>query len=188
MDPCKPVELIEFALPKWEADPNVRIEDAYKWIFQATRGGEHMTPSRESATKALEIEWGNSEPAADVEALWEPLCPCEGIGRLNIRPFKARGGQVDDLVEAFLTSSRTFTGHPDALISAWRELGNRLEPQPSGGLDYDSWSSLDADLSTKSYPAIHHSMDYRAARRPSYRILTTASLHRLSACYGWLHR
>ena len=187
MNPCKSDDLIDFALPKWEADPNTRIEDAYKWIFQATRGGEHLAPCRESATRALEIEWANAEPAADVEALWEPLCLCKSVGRLNIRPFKARGGQIDDLVEAFLTSSRTFTGHPDALISAWKELGNRLEPQRSGGLDCDSWSSLDADLRTKNYPAIHHSTDYRAARRPSYRILTAASLHRLSACDGLLH-
>ena len=175
-----PAILIDFALPKWEADPNVRIEDAYKWVFQATRGGEHMAPSRENAAKALEIEWRNAEPAADVEAIWEPLCSCETIGRLNIRPFKARGGQSDDLVEAFLTSSRSFTAPPEALFNAWNEFGNRLKCQPGTRLDYDNWSSLDAALRTKSYPAIHHSMDYRGARRPSYRVLTSVSLQRLS--------
>mgnify|MGYP000250483485 CR=1 FL=1 len=176
---CSPTALIDFALPKWEADPSVRIEDAYKWIFQATRGGEHMAPSRERATKALEIEWSDSEPA-DGEAIWEPLCPCENIGRLNIRPFGARGGRSGDLVEAFLASCRSFSAHPDALLSAWNELGNRLEGKPSGRLDHDNWSSLDASLKAKNYPAIHHSMDYRTARRPSYRILTAESLHPLT--------
>jgi len=41
---CLPSALIDFALPKWKADKNVRIEDAYKWTFQATRGGEHAVP------------------------------------------------------------------------------------------------------------------------------------------------
>jgi hypothetical protein len=179
MNPCEPVDVIDFALPKWQSDPNIRIDDAYKWIFQATRGGEHMAPSREGAAKALEIEWTDAEPAADVEAMWEPLCPCENIGRLNIRPFRDLGGQRDDLVEAFLTSSRSFTARPDALLSSWNELGHRLERQSSGALNHGMWSLLNAALMAKSYPAIHHSTDYRAARRPSYRILTTGALQPL---------
>ena len=28
---CTPTALLDFAIPKWKADENIRIEDAYKW-------------------------------------------------------------------------------------------------------------------------------------------------------------
>lgn len=42
---CTPTALLDFAMPK---DKSVRIEVAYKWIHQATRGGEHAAPDREA--------------------------------------------------------------------------------------------------------------------------------------------
>src|SRR5258708_9275920 len=105
---CLPSALIDFALPKWKADKNVRIEDAYKWTYQATRGGEHAVPDTESARKWLDGEWQTlGKPAAN-EPIWEPLCPGGEIGRLNLRPLRAQGGKSDDLLEAFLARSREY--------------------------------------------------------------------------------
>src|SRR3982751_389691 len=92
---CLPSALLDFAIPKWKADKSVHIEDAYKWLYQATRGGEHAVPDEDSARKWLDGEWqflGN--PLKD-EPDWEPLCPGSEIGRLNLRPFKAGGGKED---------------------------------------------------------------------------------------------
>ncbi len=90
---CLPSALIDFALPKWKADRNVRIEDAYKWTFQATRGGEHAVPDTGSARKWMMGEWESL--TEKTEPIWEPLCKGDEIGRLNLRPFKARGGNAD---------------------------------------------------------------------------------------------
>src|SRR5437588_7200040 len=99
---CMPSALIDFAIPKWKADPNVRIEDAYKWLYQATRGGEHAIPDKDSARKWLDDEWKTLDPPVSNEAIWEPLCPGGEIGRLNLRPFRASDGKPDDLLNAFL--------------------------------------------------------------------------------------
>ena len=98
---CTPTALLDFAIPKWKADTKVRIEDAYKWTYQATRGGEHAVPDEESAREWLDGEWsGQGKPPAN-EPVWGPLCPGGEIGRLNLRTFKAKGGKADDLLVAF---------------------------------------------------------------------------------------
>ena len=176
---CTPTALLDFAIPKWKADKNVRIEDAYKWTYQATRGGEHAVPDAESARSWLDGEWTIlTKPAAN-EPVWEPLCPGGEIGRLNLRPFKARGGKEDDLLEAFLASSREYKTEPQNFVDAWAEIGKRLKKKRAGKLDYKSWAKLDAEMKAKNYPAIHHSAIYEKPDHPAYRILTSAEMKKL---------
>lgn len=174
-----PFALIDFVLPKWEADPDVRIEDAYKWLFQATRGGEHMVQSREAAAEALAREWESAEAVCEEEPLWEPLSPDEKIGRLNIRPFKHRGGSIGNLIDAFVASTKAFASEQKDFLYAWNELGRRLDARLTSPLDYSEWSRLDAVMRAKDYTAIRHSEAYRTARHPSYRILTAEEAKRL---------
>lgn len=166
---CLPSALLDFALPKLKADKNVRIEDAYKWTYQATRGGEHAVPDAESARIWLDNEWSTLGKLATNESPWEPLCPGGEIGRLNLRPFKARNGKADDLLEAFLASSREYKTEQSSFVDAWLELGRRLKEKSVGKLDYKSWVKLDAEMKAKNYPAIHHSETYEKANHPAYR-------------------
>ncbi len=175
---CLPTALIDFALPKWKADKNVGIEDAYKWTFQATRGGEHAAPDTESARKWLDNEWSSMGIAAKNIAVWEPLCPGGEIGRLNLRPFKTKGGEPGDLLEAFLASSREYRSDGTNFIAAWNELGKRLKKKSYGTLTYKDWSKLDAEMRAKNYSAIHHSDTYNNAEHPAYRILTATEYKR----------
>ena len=169
---CTPTALIDFAIPKWKADKNVRIEDAYKWTYQATRGGEHAVPDAESAREWLDNEWKTLGKPMAGELMWEPLCPGGEIGRLNLRPFKTQEGKEDNLLEAFLTSSREYKSEQSSFVDAWLELGKRLMKRSVGKLDYKSWTKLDAEMKAKNYPAIHHSESYEKANHPAYRILT----------------
>lgn len=178
---CTPTALLDFAIPKWKADKNVRIEDAYKWTYQATRGGEHAVPDAESARSWLDGEWQTlGKPAAN-EPLWEPLCRDGKIGRLNLRSFKAKGGKEDDLLEAFLASSREYKTEQSSFVDAWLELGKRLKKKSAGKLDHRSWTNLDEEMKAKNYPAIHHSKTYEKANHPAYRILTSAQMKKLLA-------
>lgn len=176
---CLPSALLDFALPKLEADPDARIEDAYKWMYQATRGGEHMAPSRSAASEWLEREWKSVGPAKRNEPLWEPLCPDGEIGRLNIRPYKDRGGKPTELVDAFLASSTAYKPEPENFLTVWKELGRRLKERRIGKFTYSEWLRLDAAMKTKNYPAVHHSPDYSASRQPAYRVLTAVERTRL---------
>ncbi|HQZ96035.1 MAG TPA: hypothetical protein PLP21_06925 [Pyrinomonadaceae bacterium] len=178
---CLPSALIDFALPKWKADKNVRIEDAYKWTFQATRGGEHAVPDTESARNWMMGEWDSLSAKAAVEPIWDPLCKGDDIGRLNLRPFKARGGKPDDLLDAFLASSREYRSDRKNFVTAWNELGRRLKKRPAGNLKYGDWLSLDTEMKARNYPAVHHSKAYDEAVQPSYRILTKAEMNKLLA-------
>ena len=172
MTSTSPSTLIDFALTIWKADPAVRIEDAYKWIFQATRGGEHLVPSRETARLSLEKEWHSVSGIHEGERLWDPLSPGGEVGRLNIRPYKASGGSVEDLLNAFILSSQSFQREGSAFEDVWQGLGDRLRAGSHRNLSFHDWSSLDAEQREKEYPAISHSQQYRTDHFPAYRILT----------------
>ena len=69
------VDLLTFSLAAWQKEPEMRIEDAYKWLYQATRGGEHAVPDEDSARKWLDEEWATLGSPYKNEPEWEPLCP-----------------------------------------------------------------------------------------------------------------
>lgn len=183
---CLPSALLDFAIPKWKADPNVRIEDAYKWLYQATRGGEHAAPDRESAKQWLEIEWQSLGKPLSGETLWEPLCHDGSIGRLNLRVYKSSGGKMDDILDAFLVSSREVSSREyrevgSSFTDSWQEFGARLKRKRTGKLTYGEWSRLDAEMRPKNYLAIHHSQQFDEAHHPAYRVLTSAQKKKLPA-------
>ncbi|MEQ1643959.1 MAG: hypothetical protein ABL959_10985 [Pyrinomonadaceae bacterium] len=176
---CTPAALLDYVIPRWKADPNTRIEDAYKWTYQATRGGEHAAPSRDAAGKWLDDEWGSMGDEPQNENEWIALCPGGEIGRLNLRPFKARGGKTDDILDAFLNSSRTYRPEPKAFTDAWGELGARLKKQGFGSVTHKDWQRLDGEMKKKDYPAIHHSEQYKKTYKPAYRIITLNEAQRI---------
>lgn len=168
---CTPDALLDFAIPAWKAEREFRIEDAYKHLYQATRGGEHAAPNREAAKVWLEREWVSLGDQSTGEREWVPLCPGGEIGRLNLRPFKAGGGKPDDLLDAFLESANEYRSEPKAFTDAWAELSKRLKRKSVGAITYKEWHRLDAAMNKKDYPAIHHSETYSQANRPAYRII-----------------
>ena len=176
---CAPTALLDFAIPRWKSDPSIRIEDAYKWAYQATRGGEHAAPSREAAKTRLEREWQSMGDEPRNENEWIALCPGGEIGRLNLRPYKARGGKIDDILEAFLNSSREYRSEPKGFADAWAELGTRLKKQGFFSVTHKEWQRLDGEMKKKDYPAVHHSEQYNKNHIPAYRIVTLSEAQRI---------
>lgn len=184
---CAPGALLDFAMKQWQAEPNMRVEDAYKWLFQATRGGEHAVPDEQMAREWLENEWKTLSAAHENEPLWEPLCGNDGegsIGRLNLRPFRAQGGKPEDLLDAFVRSSKTFDQSEENFGAAWNGLGKKLRKKPQGKLNGKDWKKLDAEMKAKNYPAIHHSKDYEKAKQPAYRVLAGGLAQKLISDLG----
>jgi hypothetical protein len=176
---CLPSALVDFALPVWKKESATQMEDAYKWIYQATRGGEHAAPDKEKASDWLDKEWKTLTAPTANEPLWQPLCKDGSIGRLNLRPYKSKGGDPDDLVDAFVAGAQGFKGTETDFLAAWNELGKRLKKKPAGGLDHKRWKALDAEMKKEGYPAIHHSEKYNDAFHPAYRILPAAQTKKL---------
>jgi hypothetical protein len=164
----------DFFLAQLPADPELRIEDAYKWLFHATRGGEHAIVNAFAVRQWLDQEWAGLGPPDPGEPLWTPLAPDGRIGRLNLRPFKAQGGSADALHAAFLAGAESFDADPARFRAAWRALGRALEKHPHGHLTRAEWRRLDARARPEGYPACHHSPAYEQARAPAYRVLPRA--------------
>ena len=172
---------LDFALARWQADPEVRVQDAYKWLFQATMGGEHAVDSADDARSWLNDEWATLGPPAAGEREWEPLTADGAIGRVNLRPYRARGGDRQRLADAFYRSAQSFRTDRDAFLSQWRELGRRLQERSFGVLTYDDWQVFDRDARARSYDSVHHSPSYEQARRPAYRVIMRAEAEAIGA-------
>ncbi|HRT05191.1 MAG TPA: hypothetical protein P5204_05790 [Kiritimatiellia bacterium] len=173
-----------FFLAQAPADPELRIADAYKWIVHATRGGEHAVESEFAVRKWLESEWAAPGPPQPDEPLWMPLAADGRIGRLNLRPYRARGGDPDALLAAFLAGAEAFDADPARFRRAWKALGRELENRPIGHLTADEWRRFDREMRVRGYPACHHSPEYEAARRPAYRVLPAAQARLLLEALG----
>ena len=169
----------EFFLAQAPADPELRIADAYKWLFHATRGGEHAIANEFAVRHWLDQEWATLGPPQPGEPLWVPLTADGRVGRLNLRPFKAQGGSADALHAAFLASANSFAADPARFRAAWNALGRDLELSPHGHLTRAEWQRLDALARKDGYPARHHSPDYEKARAPAYRVLSAAEARKL---------
>ena len=169
----------EFFLAQAPADPELRIADAYKWLFHAARGGEHAIQNEFAARKWLDQEWAVLGPPQPGEEIWTPLTADGRIGRLNLRPYKASGGLPEPLLAAFLAGAESFDADSARFREAWRGLGRALRKQAVGHLTYAEWQRLDHEMQARDYPALHHSPEYEQARRPAYRVLTAAEARTL---------
>ncbi len=169
----------DFFLAQAGADPELRIADAYKWLFHATRGGEHAVANEFAVRKWLENEWATLGPPQPGEPLWTPLTPDGRIGRLNLRPYRTQGGAPEPLLAAFVEGAKSFDASPARFRAAWRALGRELKKQPVGHLTWAAWQRLDREMRAHDYPASHHSPEYERARQPAYRVLTGAEVRRL---------
>ena len=165
---------VEYFLAQATSDPELRIEDAYKWLFHATRGGEHAVENEFAVRKWLDQEWATLGPPQPNEPLWVPLTPDGCIGRLNLRPYRARGGSPHVLHTAFVAGAESFKSNPTRFRHAWNTLGQQLSKHPQGLLTHDAWKHLDQEMRKENYPAIHHSVDYEKSRQPAYRVLPAA--------------
>jgi hypothetical protein len=111
---------------------------------------------------------------------------CEGLGgepsmvRVNLRPFAARGGDPDTLVEAFVSSANQERGTSRRMEVALK-LGAIYLGCAGRGQLAPEFKALAAELGDSDYPAIQHSEAYVEAYRPAYRVV----LESLAADHGW---
>ncbi len=182
--PLSGESLAAFTRSALAEEPSAGIQDAYKWLFQAARGGEHAAPSEEAARRWLEAEWKELGPPLPGEPLVVPLRPDAAVVRLNLRPFKAAGGDPNALLQSFLSSARSFEPDPGLFVAAWRALGRGLAGVGANGWDAAEFEALDHSSEKAGWPARHHSPGYVEARRPAYRVLTGKEAEHLVLAVG----
>jgi hypothetical protein len=171
--------LASFTRSVLAGEPSAGVEDAYKWLFQAARGGEHAAPSEDAARGWLDREWAGLGAPLPEEPLVVPLRPDGAVVRLNLRPFRAAGGDREALLRAFLESARSFVPDPGLFVAAWRAFGRGLAGLERGGMGIRAFEELDRSSEKAGWPARHHSPGYAEARTPAYRVLTGPEAERL---------
>lgn len=148
----------------------MRIEDAYKWLYHATLGGEHAVTSMEQTRRWMDREWaGLGSPSAE-EPLAVSLTPDGTLIRVNLRPYKAMGGDPEMMTAMFFLSGQSYRGDKREFVEVWRELGRSLRRRNFGRMSYRDWTRLDRQA-RPSYPAIDHSVSFARAKIPAYRVL-----------------
>src|SRR5207247_3676866 len=119
------------------------IEDAYKWLFHATLGGEHAITIEDGPRKWLDDEWQTLGSPRKTEPLLTSLRPDGKIVRLNLRPYKALGGEKDLLLKAFIMSAKEFKPNKTIFEKTWQMLGAKLKHGRIGFLNETDWLRLD---------------------------------------------
>lgn len=163
-------DLLEFALARWRTEPAMRIEDAYKWLYHATMGADHAVDDYEGARSWLLREWsGLGQRAGEPEVV--PLTPDGRWIRINLRPFRDRGGDPEFLAALFFMSGQGPRASLSGFQREWHRLGEYLRRRPLPRIGRRDWSRLDREAASKGYPAIHHSSAYSKERAPAYRVI-----------------
>lgn len=149
--------------------PAMQVQDVYKLVYQGVRGPEHLVATPDEFVARLRAEW-QAVPADDSEPLQEYIRPDKRLARVNLRAYKASGGEMDELAAACLQATRCAWGTPDDLRqtwTAWVKIG-RARPAALPG---DVVSTFSRWLEQHEYPAVHHSERYRELYRPAYRLV-----------------
>lgn len=151
--------------------PLMQPSDAYKLLYQGVRGPEHLVTSPEAFAARLRAEYRAVVPAAG-EGLWEVVRPDGALGRLNLRPFSACAGDLDALIDACLETADRSWGTLAELQAAWMAfVGDWRRGRWAAVFAQDDVLVLSRRLEEEGYPPVHHSLAYREAYRPAYRLV-----------------
>ncbi|RPI81926.1 MAG: hypothetical protein EHM41_19645 [Chloroflexi bacterium] len=149
------------------------LQDVYKLLYQGILGPEHIIDSADHVTAHLRSEWENLLKGP-VESLVEPIHPDGTLARINLRPFRASGGSLDQLTEACLDASRhSFQGVKD-LQAVWSRLARYFIENHLYGFTNQDVQNYTRWLQENDFPTVHHSENYRQIYRPAYRLVFMA--------------
>ncbi len=151
------------------AHPGMQVEDVYKLVHQAAFGNGHLMTDAASDRAYLLTELASVTADAS-EPMIEPLSPDGSVIRVNLRPFKARDGDPQQLLDAMAASAQRFRPQPDLFERWWQEI---VDGAGRGAIPLDPAALREFAAARKAdgYPAIHHSAAYEARYHPAYRVV-----------------
>lgn len=166
-------------LEHWNRYPKMEVADAVKLLYQSEFGGGHMIADPHKSLDFLEQEWSAkkalSQPGKDREEDREnsPSSIYEYIGdgmyRMHLQALEDNISPKT-LNQMFVLSAQSKSGTTESFEQKLKLL---LAYCQSGELPFDEESvkSYLADYKKKGYPAVSHSMAFKEAYHPAYRIV-----------------
>jgi len=149
--------------------PAMQLDDIYKLLHQAALGPGHAVDNPAAARKRLDEETatlgsGATEPAEDI------ISPDGRLGRVHLRTYLAHGGDLGTLHHAFVETANTYPTSPDKLA---KFCGCLADLAAAGGIPFarEDVVAYFEKIAQDRYPVVHHSLTFRDAYRPAYRVI-----------------
>ena len=151
--------------------------DAYKFLYQACLGPEHLIENEMKPWECFEKEWGRLDSDSSIPLIESLTCD-SSIRRINLAPAKASNLDRKKIFKAFTESAREFSGSINMFIDCWQEL-IRMSQSDEIPLDIEDMIQIDNLAREKGYPPMRHSDEYREKNNPSYRVVIRSVLFRV---------
>ena len=148
----------------------MELRDLYKLLYQGVRGPEHILSSADIFRQRLREEWEALEPAPQ-DPLYEAICPDGRLLRLNLRPYRAAGGLLEQLSAACLAAGDEKWGTQADLRQTWDEVLRVCRLGAWQGFSWEACQAFTLWLQAHGFPPVHHSEAYRQLYRPAYRLV-----------------
>jgi len=150
--------------------PSMLPKDIYKLLYQGVCGPEHLISDTSSFEAYLFQEYQAVFSDHKI-SVWESIHPAADLGRINLQPFKAIRGSIEQLTIACFETAKINWGGKDLLISVWDRLKLRIEGGNIYKVDNQAVQALTKLLVENSFPPVHHTEQYQKAYQPAYRLV-----------------
>ena len=165
--------------------PKSQLLDIYKSCFQDYMGAEHLVSDRQMVKAYLDEELNTTSLDDLMPWYYEPCGIDSSYYRVSIRAIKESLVSEDQLLNAFIRSARSTSGRllptgrknseKQPSVESWSERWHKIIGTiDQMKLDMPNYQEdkqfIDSVLSVGKY-AISHSLDYREAYHPHYRIV-----------------
>ncbi|MBQ7359556.1 MAG: hypothetical protein IJW63_05630 [Lachnospiraceae bacterium] len=157
--------------------PSMEPQDMYKLCYQVAFGAEHMLLDEERAWRYLQAEFEQVKP----DLHW-PLVEwlSEGVARVNLSTYKAKGLPLELLFELFVEGARGFDGSEEELDLC---IGIVTEMAANGELGFQK-QEWQAFCEGRPLGPVHHSQNYKLKEEPAYRVIRGQSVRRIDDLVG----
>lgn len=157
-------ELSKILLAHAKRYPAMEPTDAVKLIYQGEFGGGHMIRDPESCLAYLRQEYAGTLHDSSL-----PLMEQIGNGIVRVHLAALPEDRLEELGLAFIRSAR----HQGSVKRFQQKLGllRRLTAAGQFGFDLKSLDVYLASYEEAGYPVVSHSVAYRMAYKPAYRIV-----------------
>jgi hypothetical protein len=149
--------------------PSACARDIYKMLHQGTMGPRHLVLQVNEARAQLWSEYEELDTEKRKEPLTEQVSVDGSVVRVNLRPFKRQGGNLNGLFECVIGSARFMIPNPSLLQTLWEGFKTLNQQLPR--FDHREIADLDELFSKEGFVAISHSHRYHRYEQPSYRVV-----------------
>ena len=164
--------LEDILMQHFDRYPRMEPQDAVKLVYQQEFGPGHLIRDEKKALDFLHQEMAEAGEPLPGEALYESIG--NGLCRLNLRPCKAKGIPLEDILRLFVETANGIQGDKKKFRTGLHALQKLAEA------DETPFEPVLLDLFLakypKSCPAVHHSDAYRMTYRPAYRVVSQRKL------------